>query len=278
MANYDAAAFYAKIADDMGQAQTAGGLVPDIAPEYVVFQRGFRDSPEWGSAFIIAPWLAYQRYGDRRVLERHYDGMVRYAGTWAAKRRVISFHTGWATGATSVPVHPASHSKRPRASLGRPSTTGTCVFSLMLPVCWDGGTRQCVTKCWPRMSVEPSTGASTTALPPVTPAEARLPMLCRWCWAWPNRRGAASWLRTWPAMCAGAVIRSRAATSATAFCCVRWPKTGAPTWSIEWYPRPAPRLRLPDRARSYIAHRGLGRQSETLAEPLYARPRRGVVL
>jgi hypothetical protein len=79
MANYDAAAFYAKIADDMGQAQTAGGLVPDIAPEYVVFQRGFRDSPEWGSAFIIAPWLAYQRYGDRRVLERHYDGMARYA-------------------------------------------------------------------------------------------------------------------------------------------------------------------------------------------------------
>jgi hypothetical protein len=79
MANYDAATFYAKIADDMGQAQTAAGLVPDIAPEYVVFRRGFRDSPEWGSAYIIAPWLAYQRYGDRRTLERHYEGMARYA-------------------------------------------------------------------------------------------------------------------------------------------------------------------------------------------------------
>jgi hypothetical protein len=85
MANYDAASFYSKIADDMGQAQTADGLVPDIAPEYVVFSRGFRDSPEWGSAYIIAPWLAYQRYGDRRTLERHYSGMARYVQYLAGK-------------------------------------------------------------------------------------------------------------------------------------------------------------------------------------------------
>lgn len=26
------------------------GLIPDIAPEYTVFEGGFRDSPEWGSA------------------------------------------------------------------------------------------------------------------------------------------------------------------------------------------------------------------------------------
>ena len=33
--------------------------MPDIAPEFVVFQGGFRDSPEWGSAAVLNPaWLA----------------------------------------------------------------------------------------------------------------------------------------------------------------------------------------------------------------------------
>jgi alpha-L-rhamnosidase len=49
MYNYDCARFYAKIANDMREAQLDNGLVPDIAPEYVVFDGGFRDSPEWGA-------------------------------------------------------------------------------------------------------------------------------------------------------------------------------------------------------------------------------------
>jgi len=78
MYNYDVPTFYAKIANDMGAAQLANGLVPDIAPEFTVFGGGFRDSPEWGSAYVIAPWQVYQMYGDRSVLERHYEGMQRY--------------------------------------------------------------------------------------------------------------------------------------------------------------------------------------------------------
>ena len=78
MYNYDVPTFYAKIANDMGEAQLANGLVPDIAPEFTVFGGGFRDSPEWGSAYIITPWQVYQMYGDRSVLERHYAGMKRY--------------------------------------------------------------------------------------------------------------------------------------------------------------------------------------------------------
>ena len=34
-------------------ARREDGLVPDIAPEYVQFDGGFRDSPEWGSAFLL---------------------------------------------------------------------------------------------------------------------------------------------------------------------------------------------------------------------------------
>ena len=78
MYNYDVPTFYAKVARDMSEAQLANGMVPDIAPEYVVFGGGFRDSPEWGSAYVITPWQIYQMYGDRTVLAQHYEGMKRY--------------------------------------------------------------------------------------------------------------------------------------------------------------------------------------------------------
>ena len=78
MFNYDAALLYAKICDDMADSQLPNGLVPDIAPEYTVFSGGFRDSPEWGSACAVNPWLVYQRYGDSRPLAAHYDTAVRY--------------------------------------------------------------------------------------------------------------------------------------------------------------------------------------------------------
>jgi alpha-L-rhamnosidase len=78
MYRYDLATMYAKMAQDMADAQLANGLVPDIAPEYVVFEGGFRDSPEWGSAFVLVPWQVYEFYGDVSLLRRHYDGMKRY--------------------------------------------------------------------------------------------------------------------------------------------------------------------------------------------------------
>jgi hypothetical protein len=78
MYNYDVPTFYAKVVRDMSEAQLANGMVPDIAPEYVVFGGGFRDSPEWGSACVITPWQIYQMYGDRTVLAQHYEGMKRY--------------------------------------------------------------------------------------------------------------------------------------------------------------------------------------------------------
>lgn len=63
---------------DMADAQTADGLIPDIAPEYTVFRGGFRDSPEWGSAYLLVPWQQYEFDGDLDLLRQHYDGMKRY--------------------------------------------------------------------------------------------------------------------------------------------------------------------------------------------------------
>jgi alpha-L-rhamnosidase len=62
----------------MIDAQTDNGLIPDIAPEYVPFEGGFRDSPEWGSAGVILPWQMYQWYGDRELLRRAYPMMKKY--------------------------------------------------------------------------------------------------------------------------------------------------------------------------------------------------------
>jgi alpha-L-rhamnosidase len=85
--NYDLAAFYTKICADMREAQLENGLVPDIAPEYTVLQRGFRDSPEWGSAYVIIPWVVWRTYGDRRLLEEHFEGMQRYVAYLGSQAR-----------------------------------------------------------------------------------------------------------------------------------------------------------------------------------------------
>jgi hypothetical protein len=78
MYNYDLASLYAKISDDMQDAQLPNGMVPDIAPEFTVFDGPFRDSPEWGAAVVLSPWTNYQFHGDREPLRAHYDSMKSY--------------------------------------------------------------------------------------------------------------------------------------------------------------------------------------------------------
>ena len=83
--NYDISGLVRKCINDMEQAQTADGLIPEIAPEFVKFEDPFRDSPEWGSNAIILPWYNYQWYGDKQVLAQSYDMMKRYLDYLASK-------------------------------------------------------------------------------------------------------------------------------------------------------------------------------------------------
>ena len=76
--DWDLRSYLPKIVRDMREAQTIEGLVPDIAPEYVVFGGGFRDSPEWGSTAFQLPWLAWHIYGDRETLAAGYRTMQAY--------------------------------------------------------------------------------------------------------------------------------------------------------------------------------------------------------
>ncbi len=78
MDNFNLERLYEKIANDIQDAQHADGMVPEIAPEYVKFPAPFNDSPEWGSAVVLDPWIAYRYYGNRRNLALHYSDMQRY--------------------------------------------------------------------------------------------------------------------------------------------------------------------------------------------------------
>jgi alpha-L-rhamnosidase len=83
--NYNIQLLYKKLVNDMMDAQTAEGLMPDIAPEFVTFKGGFRDSPEWGSACVILPWLLYEWYGDKETMKQAYGMMNKYVAYLKSK-------------------------------------------------------------------------------------------------------------------------------------------------------------------------------------------------
>ncbi len=94
--NFNLSTFAPKIMQDIRDAQLPNGLVPDIAPEYVIFVEGFRDSPEWGSAAVILPFLYYQFYGDKSLIVDYYDvmkGYVDYLST-TATNHIVSHGLG----------------------------------------------------------------------------------------------------------------------------------------------------------------------------------------
>lgn len=83
--NYEVYSLYRKLVLDLIDAQYTKGFVPDIAPEYVVFEGGFLDSPEWGSASVILPWLLYTWYGDKDILQQAYPMMKKYVAYLESK-------------------------------------------------------------------------------------------------------------------------------------------------------------------------------------------------
>lgn len=76
--NFNLYHLYRKLVNDMMDSQWDNGLIPSIAPEYVYFGGDFTDSPEWGSAGIILPWLIYKWYGDVSVMEHAWPMMENY--------------------------------------------------------------------------------------------------------------------------------------------------------------------------------------------------------
>jgi len=73
--NTDVEAFFTKWLVDLDDGQRADGEYPCVAPCVVAGNDG---GPAWADAGVICPWTLYEVYGDRRILERHYDAMKRF--------------------------------------------------------------------------------------------------------------------------------------------------------------------------------------------------------
>lgn len=83
--NFDLLNLFGKGMNDMADGQLEDGFIPNIAPEYFhagsdIKNNGFRNSPEWGSSFILVPWQQYLFSGDLSLIRTYYDRMKRYLG------------------------------------------------------------------------------------------------------------------------------------------------------------------------------------------------------
>lgn len=78
--NMDVSRFFHKWMRDIRDAQGPEGAVPAFVPDPRPLQSGSgRDGgPAWSDATIICPWTIYLCYGDRKILEDHYESMKQY--------------------------------------------------------------------------------------------------------------------------------------------------------------------------------------------------------
>lgn len=76
--NYDMTTYIPKVIQDIVDSQKDDGMVPTTAPQYCSFGNLFDDSPEWGSALVILPFMYYEHYGDSSLIVNHYQAMKRY--------------------------------------------------------------------------------------------------------------------------------------------------------------------------------------------------------
>ncbi|MFH1022796.1 MAG: family 78 glycoside hydrolase catalytic domain [Planctomycetota bacterium] len=80
--NRDVAAFFTKWCVDLEDSQYADGAFPHVAPD--ILRDGGRGCAAWADAGVICPWTIHRVYGDRRILERHFDSMKRWV-EWRRK-------------------------------------------------------------------------------------------------------------------------------------------------------------------------------------------------
>ncbi len=94
--NYNMKGYIPGIMQNIADAQHENGMIPTIAPEYVSFGGDFTDSPEWGVAGVILPWMYYEYYGDDSLLREYYPVMKKYVDylTSKADNGIVSYGLG----------------------------------------------------------------------------------------------------------------------------------------------------------------------------------------
>lgn len=177
---YDISAFMAKWAVDVLDARTPDGGFADIAPRPSALwpPRSYEaGAPAWADAGVHVPWLMYERYGDRRLLEDMFPAMLQWlrlvhgqnpSGIWANGRG--HDYGDW------VPAGPdTSHDLFSTAWLYRSSAIGAEVARLLgenEPARWLAERAEAVKKAFAERFVDADRGwvgdASIHAAPPGT--------------------------------------------------------------------------------------------------------------
>ncbi|HPP58695.1 MAG TPA: family 78 glycoside hydrolase catalytic domain [Candidatus Hydrogenedens sp.] len=74
--NFDVAAYYQKWLWDIADSQSPEGYVPDTCPANIWGDK--KGSPPWAIAYPLITWYSWRYYQNRRVVEFHYDNLVRW--------------------------------------------------------------------------------------------------------------------------------------------------------------------------------------------------------
>jgi alpha-L-rhamnosidase len=87
--------FFAKWEQDIIDCQDSSGYVYDVNPAIVVDGPA---KPGWGDAVVVIPWQMYTFYGDRRIIQNSYRGMLAWVDYMKknSKNNIYEFgNTAW---------------------------------------------------------------------------------------------------------------------------------------------------------------------------------------
>ena len=91
--NFDMARFYAKWETDITEAQTAAGLFPNVAPNFL---RPGGYGGGWGDAGVVVPYVIWQHHGDTNIIRENYSAMARWIEYLRSKSKGLILPTSLA--------------------------------------------------------------------------------------------------------------------------------------------------------------------------------------
>src|SRR5215467_6054239 len=114
--NHDTAAFYTKWLKDVTIDQEDDGAVPFVIPNVLSHEtrKGEAASAGWADVAVVVPWVVYQTFSDKRILEEQYPSMkalVEYMRRQAGEKHIWSngFSFGdWLAFATTRSDYPGA--------------------------------------------------------------------------------------------------------------------------------------------------------------------------
>ena len=72
---FDNSRLYAKWLDDIRDAQTPEGRIPDVAPNFWYY---YKDNMTWPGAYLTIANMLYHQFGDRQSIRKHYPSMKKW--------------------------------------------------------------------------------------------------------------------------------------------------------------------------------------------------------